>query len=386
MSYCTPCPPCDTEYPLLCEPLETTANGKRLVVEDSAACQKTIQTPASQQVLKTDGFGNLTWTNGANSTILGKDSTGLVEFATLNSVLQSGPVDLGSQPLNTTGAITATGNIISSNIVACKLLDVTNTSGAAAIEVGGVGNAYIDLKVPNPDDNDIRIGTTGDGGYISTSGNGNISLLPGGTGKVGIGTGLPNANLAVVRGSNITGAAEFIGTSETSFFHNSVDEHTYIRGGKTTSNVYLNDTATTGYTFVGSGGLVVGGAIASNSTILANGNSSKIGYNTGAGGTITQGAGAKTNAVTLNRPTGIIVTDNAALAAAGTVIFNLSNSVIEATDIVVVSHITGGTLGSYNLAVAPAASNANIVIRNITAASLSEALTLRFIVIKSVNA
>jgi hypothetical protein len=89
---------------LLCEPLETTANGKRLVVEDSAACQKTIQTPVAQQVLKTDGAGNLTWTNGANGTVLRKDSTGLVEFATLNSVLQSGPVDLGSQPLTTTGS------------------------------------------------------------------------------------------------------------------------------------------------------------------------------------------------------------------------------------------------------------------------------------------
>lgn len=257
MSYCTPCPPCDTNFPLLCEPLETTANGKRLVVEDSAACQKTIQSPVAQQVLKTDGAGNLTWTNGANSTILGKDSTGKVEFATLNSVLQSGPVDLGSQPLTTTGALT-------------------------------VG-----------------------------------SLSP---------------TLAITA-SSLT-----------------------VSGATSTA------------------------AITSSSTILANGNSSKIGYNTGAGGVITQGAGAKTNSVTLNRPTGIIVTDNAALAANTAVTFNLSNSVIEATDIVVVSHISGGTLGSYNFAVAPAAGNANIVIRNITAGSLSEALTLRFIVLKSVNA
>ena len=28
MSYC---PPCDTEFPLLCEPLETTANGKDVI-------------------------------------------------------------------------------------------------------------------------------------------------------------------------------------------------------------------------------------------------------------------------------------------------------------------------------------------------------------------
>jgi len=134
------------------------------------------------------------------------------------------------------------------------------------------------------------------------------------------------------------------------------------------------------------GALVVNSTISSNSTILANGNSSKIGYNTGAGGGVTQGAGAKSNPVTLNRPTGTIVTDNAALNAATAVTFNLSNTVIEATDIVVVSHISGGTLGSYNFAVAPAAGNANITIRNITAGNLSEALTLRFIVLKSVNA
>jgi hypothetical protein len=134
------------------------------------------------------------------------------------------------------------------------------------------------------------------------------------------------------------------------------------------------------------GALIVNSTIASNSTILANGNSSKIGYDTGAGGSVIQGVGSKTNAVTLNRPTGIIVTDSAALAANTAVTFNLSNSVIADTDIVVVSHVSGGTLGSYNFAVAPATGNANIVIRNITAGSLSEALTLRFIVIKSVNA
>jgi hypothetical protein len=253
---------------LLCEPLETTANGKRLVVEDSAACQKTIQTPVAQQVLKTDGAGNLTWTNGASGTVLRKDSTGLLEFATLNSVLQSGPVDLGSQPLTTTGAVSV-GSLASTGAVTAASVTASGAVAAGSLTVSGA-------------------------------------------------------------------------------------------------------TSTT--------------AITSSSTILANGNSSKIGYNTGAGGSVTQGAGAKTNSVTLNRPTGIIVTDSAALAANTAVTFNLSNSVIEATDIVVVSHISGGTLGSYNFAVAPAAGNANIVIRNITGGSLSEALTLRFIVIKSVNA
>jgi len=158
---CTPCPPCDSEYPLLCEPLETTANGKRLVVEDSAACQKTIQTPASQQILKTDGAGNLTWTNGANSTVLAKSSTGIAEFATLNSLLQAAPVDLGSQPLTTTGTISS-GAITATSITSTgaatiagvpKLTGLSEYSSNAAAIAGGLAvnslyrNSFGDLYI-----------------------------------------------------------------------------------------------------------------------------------------------------------------------------------------------------------------------------------------------
>jgi hypothetical protein len=135
---------------LLCEPLETTANGKRLVVEDSAACQKTIQSPVAQQVLKTDGANNLTWTNGANNTVLGKSTTGIVEFATINSVLQVGPVDLGSQPLTTTGALstgaltatslTSTGaasvaSLASTGAITAKTVAITNPSATTALTI-----------------------------------------------------------------------------------------------------------------------------------------------------------------------------------------------------------------------------------------------------------
>lgn len=283
MTPCTPAPPCDTEYPLFCEPRELTAIAKRLVVEDSSACDKTLQTPPSGQVLVSNTNGTISWTNGANDTLLRKTSTGSVELATLNNILQANPVNLGSQSLTTTGAINA--GTVNATSVSLSANPTTNLQATT--------KQYVDAA------DALKLNKAGD---------------------------------------TMTGA------------------------------------------------LIVNSTIASNSTILANGNSSKIGYDTGAGGSVTQGAGAKTNSVTLNRPTGIIVTDSAALATATAVTFNLSNSVINATDIVIVSHISGGTLGSYNFAVAPATGNANVTIRNITAGSLSEALTLRFIVVKSVNA
>jgi hypothetical protein len=177
MSYCTPCPPCDTNFPLLCEPLETTANGKRLVVEDSAACQKTIQTPVAQQVLKTDGAGNLTWTNGASGTVLRKDSTGLVEFATINSVLQAGPIDLGSQPLTTTGAITTGAATIGGSITATSgVFSVSSSTDAVRITQTGSGNSLTVEDSTNPDSSPFVVDSNG---------------------SVGIGTATPTTKLHI---------------------------------------------------------------------------------------------------------------------------------------------------------------------------------------------
>ena len=62
MTPCTPAPPCDSEFPLLCEPLELTSNGKRLIVEDSAACQKTLSNPSTDAILTYDSDqGKLKW-------------------------------------------------------------------------------------------------------------------------------------------------------------------------------------------------------------------------------------------------------------------------------------------------------------------------------------
>ena len=137
---CTPCPPCDSEYPLLCEPLETTANGKRLVVEDSAACQKTIQTPATQQVLKTDGAANLTWTNGANNTVLAKSSTGVVEF---DQVQTAYIADSAVTTAKINNSAVTTAKIADSSVTTAKIADNAITTAKIA------DNAVNTLEIAN---------------------------------------------------------------------------------------------------------------------------------------------------------------------------------------------------------------------------------------------
>ena len=59
--------------------------------------------------------------------------------------------------------------------------------------------------------------------------------------NVGIRNTAPNATLDVKRGDASWGTAVFRGTERFSHFNFSDAEHTYIRGGKASSNIFLND-------------------------------------------------------------------------------------------------------------------------------------------------
>jgi len=65
MSDCTPCPPCDTEFPVFCEGLETTTDGRKLVVEDTASCQKVLLEPTEISVLQYDANNDVAWKSGS---------------------------------------------------------------------------------------------------------------------------------------------------------------------------------------------------------------------------------------------------------------------------------------------------------------------------------
>lgn len=108
-----------------------------------------------------------------------------------------------------------------------------------------------------------------------------------------------------------------------------------------------------------------------------------LGFTTGGGGTVTQ-LTSKSTSVTLNKCSGQIVTNAASLGAGATVAFPFLNSLIGATDIVLVSRASGGTDLAYSVYVdVIGAGFCNVVLKNLTGGALAEAVTLTFIVIKA---
>lgn len=145
-----------------------------------------------------------------------------------------------------------------------------------------------------------------------------------------------------------------------------------------------NITLTSGNLTVSSGNVSVTGNVSASGTIQSSGGA--IGYTTGAGGTVTQ-ATNKATGVTINELSGQITTNNASLSAAAEVSFVVTNSTVAATDVVVASIASGGTLGAYSTQVsATSAGSFTITLSNLTGGSLGEALVINYAVIKGASA
>lgn len=112
-----------------------------------------------------------------------------------------------------------------------------------------------------------------------------------------------------------------------------------------------------------------------------------IGYGTGAGGTVTQ-VTSKYTTVTLNKPTGQITMNNAALAAGETATFLLSNTLIDESAVVIVSVVarTLSAQGAYQVWATNGFNGSYISVRNNSAGPLSDAFVLQFSVIKGATA
>ncbi len=106
-----------------------------------------------------------------------------------------------------------------------------------------------------------------------------------------------------------------------------------------------------------------------------------IGYATGAYDTVTQ-QNNKTTAVTINTPSGQIITANAQMAPSANAVFVVTCSACSSKDVVIISVATGGTVGAYNVFIAAIADGSfTVVIKNITNNAYSEALHLNYAIL-----
>ena len=118
--------------------------------------------------------------------------------------------------------------------------------------------------------------------------------------------------------------------------------------------------------------------------VTSNSATAGIGYATGAGGIVTQPT-SKSEPITLNTVTGQITMNNASLAAATTVNFVMTNSAIAATDVLIINQASTANAGGYCFNAICNAGNAQISVRNVMASSASDAVVLRYALIKAVT-
>jgi hypothetical protein len=190
----------------------------------------------------------------------------------------------------------------------------------------------------------------------------NGATLPASTGKSGI-------------GDSPTGPA---GSGHLAADH--IDEFTAGAGVNIGNNTAVTGTLSASGAFTPTGGIgTVPGAILSSTP------AGGVGYAAGAGGTVTQ-ITSKATGVALNTLSGAITLNNAALNAGVVVSFTLTDTSIAATDVMILNHDSGGTVGAYLLNAQCGAGSALITVTNISAANLSEAIVIQFAVIKGVNA
>ena len=105
------------------------------------------------------------------------------------------------------------------------------------------------------------------------------------------------------------------------------------------------------------------------------------------GGAVAQGDGSgKATGVTLNKIVGKITMDDAELTAGSAVTFTVTCSHARATDVVVINHHSGGTVGSYHAsATGHAAGSFKVTVINISTGALSEQPILHYALIKTAH-
>jgi hypothetical protein len=207
----------------------------------------------------------------------------------------------------------------------------------------------------------LNSGSVDSAGSLALKTNGTTTAVTIDTSQnVGIGTPTPGDKLSVVGSMLVTSRG-------TGFAFKTPDWRVYnTSGGALAFNNYSADLLT----LDSSGNVLVTSA-------------ASLGYGTGSGGSVTQ-ATSKGTGVTINKASGRITMNNAALGAGGTANFLVSNSLVASTDTVVINVNDGIRGEQYNVYVWYLITGGfYVALRNISGTSYSDAVVLNFAVIKA---
>jgi hypothetical protein len=164
---------------------------------------------------------------------------------------------------------------------------------------------------------------------ITTSGD--ITIVNTGVTRLNAGTGISvsgsNGNVTISATSGTLGTVTSVNVISTSLD---------VSGGPVTSAGVITVNLPTNTTITGN---VVGGNLVTAGKIVSSSSTSGIGYSTGAGSTVTQGT-SRTTGVTINAVSGAITLFSAAGTSSYTT-FTVTNSVVAATDVIIVNQKSG---------------------------------------------
>lgn len=337
---------------------------------------------------------------GANLNVAGNlktyTSTGNVAFQSLDN----GFVQLNTPTVaaNTAGALNILGSNVYQNVTSAGcMIHITGNDGVSSRIVN---DAYGTGAIPTFSTRAAR-GTASAPTAIQS---GDVLARFGFTGWTGTAFGVPGGAGCAIEsvatenftdssnGTNIKLFTSANGSNAKTLSMTVSTTATTIPGSlSATGNVVGGNVSTAGLvTATGNitgGNINTGGQLSVTGNITTPGNilltdGGTMGYNSGSGGTVAQ-SGNKSGGVTLNKPSGEITMQNTALNAATTVQFTLTNSVIGAHDLLLLNIVGGVATGAaYNLDANCTTGSAVISVRNITAGSLSEAIVLRYAVIR----
>jgi hypothetical protein len=237
----------------------------------------------------------------------------------------------------TVTGISLTGNVTGGNFITAGLVTATGNVTGGNLITGGIVSATGNIIGGNV--NASQLSLTGNViSALNVTGN----ITGGNVRSVGI----------VTAAGNVTGG-------------NVITNGALVTPGSTINS---NITTTGNITITGTGG-------------VSSNNSGTIGYGAGSGGTVTQ-LTDKTTGVTLNKASGEITMAGTQLTGDATVTFTLTNSVIANTDVMIVNQVGGGNIGLYAFNARCNSGTANISVHNMTNTNRSDAIVLRFAVIK----